>query len=158
MTKLGALVSPARQLLVADNHAEVTTLWVHTLRTHRTAHLLALVLLAFLEHVAGALAPKIVNLVHLILGHPLAAQVVWVLDFVAWELRLGLIANAGLVDELLTPHALPIVALLDALMGPTGQEFLAKGIADRDGLHTRFALPTQQALDRLVPTWAEDLS
>jgi len=55
MAKISALVQTTSQFLVARNHAQMATLGICTV-SDRTAHLFAVMLLAFLQLVTNALA------------------------------------------------------------------------------------------------------
>ena len=105
------------------------------------ADLLAVVPAAFLHLVADALAPEVVNVVHLLLCHVLLALGVRVIHHVAGYSCRCLPADTLLLDHLLTAHAFISVALFDALMPSARQESLAKRIADWNGVGAGLPLP-----------------
>lgn len=125
MAEVGALVEPTRELLIALDHAEMSTFGVGA-ASHRAANFLAVVLLTLLQLIADAFALQVVDRVDLFTRHHLLAQLIRIVHLVARILGLALIAGAAFVDELFTPHALLVMALLDALVSATGQESLAQ--------------------------------
>jgi len=83
------------------------------------------VLLTLFEGVANTLALQIVNFVDLLLRHKLLALLVRVVDFVAGELGLTLIASTAFINHFFASHACTIVTGLDALVSTARQESFA---------------------------------
>lgn len=73
-----------------------------------------------------------------------------VVDLVAGELGLGLVADAAFVHHFLAAHALFVVALLDALMAAAGKELFTKRVAHGHWFDTALSLPTQETLHSFV--------
>ena len=153
-----ALMLLTWQLLVADNHAEVTALRVRVLASHWTAHVLAFMLLTLLIRIANTRALQVIDLVDLLLRHHLRSQRVRIIYRGAWEFSLGLVANAAFVDHLLALHALIVVALFDALVAPTRQESFTERVADGHRFDAALALAPKQAFYGLVAGGAVDLA
>lgn len=119
VAEVSALVEATSQLLVALDHAEMATLGIASV-AHWAAHLFTVVLLTLLQLVAHSFAFQVVDAIDLFSSHQFASKVVRIVDLEAGELGLSLVAHAAFVDQLLTLHAVVIVALLDALVLTAG--------------------------------------
>ena len=92
---------------------------VDTIAFDRTANIFAVMCLTFFQLITHTLALQSVNSLHFFLCHQLLTEMIWVMNFIAWELGLCLVANTSLVDHLFTLHAFVVVTSLDALMSTT---------------------------------------
>ena len=115
-------------------------------------------LLALFHLLANSLASQIVNSVDFFLSHHLLAQGVRIMNLVARELGLGLVANASFIDHFFTKHTAIIMTLLDALMAATRKEPLAKIITDRNWLDAALTRAPKQFFDLFMTTRTVDLS
>jgi len=157
MTEVTAWVFTAGEHLVTNLDAQVHTLGVATaphFTLDRAADFLTVVLVARLQLVAHALALDVVDCVQFFLRHQLLPQCFWVVDLEAGNLDFRLSTLASLLDQLITPDALVVVALLRALVASTWQKAFAECLAHRDGFGTSSPLAPQKFFNRVVTTRA----
>jgi hypothetical protein len=108
MAEIWAIVKSTAELLTALDHAKVFSFWIRTV-PDGTAHFFAAMSLTLFDHVADSLALQVVDLVYFFCSHELFTKLIRIIDLVARELCLLLIADAALVDHLFTAHALTIM-------------------------------------------------
>lgn len=155
VAELIALVHAALQRLVACVEAEMATLRISNSLLDRTAHFLALVLLADLELMANFFADEVSRRLEVFnrVKHALN-YVVGVVYDIARDLPLRLAATACLSYDLLAAHALVGMTCFATLVLPARQEALTLALAERDRVCAGATRSTDQRLDSVVAAWA----
>ena len=105
--------------------------------------------------IANSLALKVSYLVYFFLGHKSKKFCLWIIDLVAFNQLFALSTDTFLLDHDLTSLTISIMTGLFALMKTTRKKSLTFLVTNRDWLHTRLSLPTNQRLYRSMTTWAE---